>query len=66
MNFINYLKDLRIQHAKELLVTTDLHIAEISLQAGFENEKHFMKVFRGMVGVSLPNTAGTPAKRAEP
>lgn len=52
MNFINYLKDLRIQHAKELLVTTDLHIAEISLQAGFENEKHFMKVFRSMVGVS--------------
>lgn len=67
-NFIHYLKEIRISRAKELLVTTELHIAEIGLRVGFENEKHFMKVFRSMVGVSPTeyrrNTGGSKGKPA--
>ncbi len=52
MNFVNYLKTIRINNAKQLLSETDFNIAEISNKVGYENEKHFMKVFKNVVGVS--------------
>ena len=52
MNFVNYLKNLRINEAKRLLEETDKKIIEISSLAGYENEKNFMKVFRSVSGVS--------------
>lgn len=52
MNFVSYLKNLRINEAKRLLVETDLRIAEISQRAGYDNEKHFMKTFKSLCGVS--------------
>ncbi|MBQ9304469.1 response regulator [Butyrivibrio sp.] len=51
-NFVNYLKDIRIEKAKELLASTDLKIIEISQIVGYDNEKHFMKTFKAMCGVS--------------
>ncbi len=51
-NFVNYLKELRMSKAKELLLETDLRIVEISRQAGYDNEKHFMKIFKASCGVS--------------
>ncbi len=51
-NFVNYLKELRIQEAKRLLEETDMRIIEISLAVGYENEKHFMKLFKAVCGVS--------------
>lgn len=52
INFVNYIKDLRINEAKRLLVDTDKKINEISMLVGYENEKHFMKIFKTMHGVS--------------
>ncbi|TAH70003.1 MAG: response regulator [Anaerolineaceae bacterium] len=52
MNFVNYLKALRINEAKRLLEETDNKIYEISTLVGYENEKNFMKVFRKVCGVS--------------
>ncbi len=52
MNFVNYVKKLRVERAKELLACTDKRINEISLLVGYENEKHFMKVFKSIYGVS--------------
>lgn len=52
INFLLYLKTLRIHRAQELLTTTTLPIAAIATQVGFEDEKHFMKVFRTLVGIS--------------
>lgn len=52
MKFVNYLKEVRINKAKALLTTTDEKIAEIGLMVGYENEKHFMKVFKSVLGVS--------------
>ncbi|MFD0694008.1 response regulator [Paenibacillus sp. GCM10027628] len=51
-SFVNYLKKLRIDRARELLATTDHKIYEISELAGFENTKHFSRVFKEMEGVS--------------
>jgi two-component system, response regulator YesN len=52
MNFVNYLKTIRINEAKRLLEETDKKIIEISNQIGYENEKHFMKIFKSVCGVS--------------
>jgi YesN/AraC family two-component response regulator len=52
MNFVNYLKTIRINEAKRLLEETDRKIYEISNLIGYENEKNFMKIFRKVCGVS--------------
>ncbi len=51
-NFVTYLRDIRMKEAKRLLSETDLKIAEISKQVGYDNEKHFMKIFKNTCGVS--------------
>lgn len=51
-NFVNYLKDIRMREAKKLLAETDMRIIEISQEVGYENEKHFMKIFKASCGVS--------------
>lgn len=51
-NFVNFLKDIRMEKAKELLEKTDLRVVEISQKIGYENEKHFMKIFKVTFGVS--------------
>lgn len=52
MNFVNYLKTIRINEAKRLLEETDRKIIEISNMVGYENEKNFMKIFKSVCGVS--------------
>lgn len=51
-NFVNFLKEIRIREAKKLLSDTDLRVIEISQAVGYENEKHFMKIFKSACGVS--------------
>lgn len=51
-NFVNYLKDIRMEKAKELLAETDKKILEISKEVGYDNEKHFMKLFKSTFGIS--------------
>lgn len=51
-NFVAYVKKLRIEEAQKLLTNTDLRINEISAKVGYENEKHFMKTFKAVCGVS--------------
>lgn len=64
-NFVNYLKELRMSKAKELLLETDLRIVEISRQAGYDNEKHFMKIFKASCGVS-PSEYRKNMKKTDP
>lgn len=52
VNFVNYLKNIRIKEAKRLLTETDWKIADISHKVGYENDKHFMKIFKNICGVS--------------
>lgn len=51
-NFVNYLKEIRIEEAKRLLEETDMKVIDISSRVGYENEKHFMKTFKASCGVS--------------
>lgn len=51
-NFVDYLKKLRINEAKRLLEETDLRVNEVSDKVGYNNEKHFMKIFKNTAGVS--------------
>ncbi len=51
-NFVNYLKEFRVEEAKKLLAQTEMRVVEISKKVGYENEKHFMKIFRNVCGVS--------------
>lgn len=52
MNFVNYLKKIRIEEAKRLLEETDEKIIDISRMVGYDNDKHFMKIFKSVCGVS--------------
>ena len=54
INFTDYLNSLRIKRSKELLVTTNLSLLDISLQTGFEEQSYFTKVFKKLVGCN-PN-----------
>lgn len=49
---LQYLNNIRLTHAMELLKATDLHIHEISWQVGFENTNHFIQLFKKKVGVT--------------
>ena len=52
VNFVNYLKNIRIKEAKRLLEETDWRISDIGHKVGYENDKHFMKIFKNICGVS--------------
>jgi YesN/AraC family two-component response regulator len=52
INFVNYLKNLRISEAKHLLESTDDKVLDIGYQVGYENDKHFLKTFKSICGVS--------------
>ncbi|MGN7360811.1 response regulator transcription factor [Paenibacillus sp. SAF-054] len=51
-NFSNYVRRLRLDKAKELLMHTDLKVYEISEQVGFENVKHFTRIFKDTEGIT--------------
>lgn len=46
MNFNQYLNDLRLNFARSLLVHTDQTITDICLNAGFESQRTFNRVFK--------------------
>lgn len=52
MNFVNYLRDVRLKEAKRLLDESDDTISKISSAVGYENEKHFMKQFKSTFEVT--------------
>ena len=45
-----YLLNLRLNRAKELLVTTGLSVSEISRQCGFVNQSGFLRLFKRVQG----------------
>lgn len=49
-----YLTQVRLNKAKEMLLTTDLNIYEISSYVGYENVNHFISLFRKYNGTT-PN-----------
>ena len=47
---IQYVKQLRIQKAAELLASTDQRIADIGAACGFQEMSYFAKTFRTVKG----------------
>lgn len=52
MNFIDYIKQVRIEKAKELLKRIDLKVYEISETVGYQDYKYFSVVFKELTGLS--------------
>ncbi|WP_026565132.1 response regulator [Bacillus sp. UNC41MFS5] len=51
-NFIDYVMDLRVRKAKELLENTSLKVYEVAEQSGFKDVKYFSKLFKKLMGSS--------------
>jgi signal transduction histidine kinase/AraC-like DNA-binding protein len=60
----DYLTRYRIKQAKLLLETTDLNVAAISAQVGFDDSAYFSKVFRSLVGQSPKEYRNLNSRRA--
>lgn len=48
----NYIKKLRLEKASELLLTTDLSVAEVAYNVGIESHAYFTRSFRLQYGMS--------------
>ncbi|MHC5269126.1 response regulator [Enterococcus sp. LJL98] len=51
-NFIDYLTQLRLEHAKKLLRQSNLKIYQIAEQVGYDNSRYFTRLFKETVGVT--------------
>jgi len=47
-----YLRSVRVQHARGLLTTTDAPLAEIAARTGFTDQSHFTRRFRETTGLT--------------
>lgn len=52
MGVVDYIHRVRIDAARELLLTTELPLEEIAEKSGFSNRWSFMRVFKNMVGTT--------------
>lgn len=52
VTFVEYLNNIRVTRAKELLETTNLKIYEISTNVGFQSVEHFSRSFKRIAGKS--------------
>jgi two-component system, response regulator YesN len=50
-NFLEYLTEVRISNAKELLRETNLNVAEICNRVGYLDQKHFIATFKKYAGI---------------
>lgn len=51
-NLWDYLTNLRITKAKELLESTNLKVYTVGEMVGYKNSSHFGKIFKDMVGIT--------------
>lgn len=51
-SYTEYIEELRLTHAMELLKTTELGVTEIALKCGFSTQNTFYKAFRRRYGAS--------------
>ena len=52
VRFLTYLTNIRIEKAKQLLLSTALSIAEVAEQSGYGDYRVFTKVFKKTEGVT--------------
>ena len=49
---VNYINQLRINHAKDLLLKSDIKVKEIAFRCGFTDQNYFSRKFKELVGAS--------------
>lgn len=49
---VNYLRKLRINKSKKLLLNSEFNITQVATAVGFQSIHHFSNVFRALVGMS--------------
>lgn len=52
VNFLTYLTNIRMEHAKKMLLSSSLSIAEVSEQSGYGDYRVFTKVFKKSEGIT--------------
>lgn len=52
MNFIDYLTNIRIEKAKELLHNRDISIKNICMEIGLRDPNYFSRIFKKQVGLT--------------
>ncbi|MCU6796090.1 AraC family transcriptional regulator [Paenibacillus sp. WQ 127069] len=52
INFIDYLNDLRIRKAKEMLLGSDAKIQDIAVSVGYQSVNSFIRMFKRSTGMS--------------
>ena len=52
ISYIHYLNDVRLAHARNLLVSSNLSILEIAQKSGFENASYFNRKFKDKYGIT--------------
>ncbi len=51
-NYVDYLNEIRIAKAQDLLLTSSRKLSQISKSVGYDNVKYFFRVFKKLVGVT--------------
>ena len=51
-NFIEYLTQIRIEHAKDLLCNSSMSMKEICMEIGYSDANYFSRIFKKHVGLS--------------
>lgn len=52
ISVVNYITQVRIEHAKVLLKTSDYRISKVAHMVGYNDEKYFCRVFKKHAGLS--------------
>lgn len=50
--YVDYLHEIRVSHARKLLIDNKLSISQIGLECGFQNLSNFHRIFKKQVGIT--------------
>ena len=51
-SFTDYILELRVNRARDLLKNTNMDIVDVAASSGFENQSYFTKIFRKITGLT--------------
>ncbi|MBN1804416.1 MAG: helix-turn-helix domain-containing protein, partial [Sedimentisphaerales bacterium] len=52
ITIVDYITNVRIEYAKELLISTNKNCTEICFESGYNNQSYFTRTFKEIVGVT--------------
>ncbi|MFQ9985893.1 MAG: helix-turn-helix transcriptional regulator, partial [Lachnospiraceae bacterium] len=52
MRIFDYIEQVRVNHARLLLRSTELSVLEVALQSGFRSSSYFNRVFKKIMGMT--------------